>query len=134
MHSVDLPTLLTLKLWHLKTKLLDWNANTFRNIHDEIVQATAALYEIQRTIAIEGDSDDRFIFKMNCTSRVNDLLDHKHSLLTQKHRLQWLKDDNRNLAFFHRLHSSNLSRASIKLVLFDDTLVDIEDEIGHYVV
>lgn len=78
----------------------------------EIQQASNHLDHIQQSISVEGDSDDLFNEEMNQTSKVNGLLARRHALISQKNRLQ---DGDRNSAFFHRLHSAQKSRASIKL-------------------
>lgn len=62
---------------------------------------------------------------------LNGLLARRHALLTQKNRLQWLKDGDRNSAFFHRIYSTRKSYALIKMVQIDDTFVTIDLQIGQ---
>lgn len=52
----------------------------------------------------------------------------------RKNRLQWLKDGDRNSAFFHRLHRTQRSKASITTVQVDDNFNTVDEEIGNQVV
>lgn len=68
----------------LKCCLREWNVQQFRNVHEEIEQATIDLNDIQIKIASMGDFDENFDTEMNCLSRLNDLLARRYTLLTQK--------------------------------------------------
>lgn len=129
------PTLcLIAKLKCLRGKLRTWNLESFRNIHTEIQRESAILDQIQQRISIDGDSDNLFLNEMNQTSKVNGLLARRHALISKKNCLQWLKDGERNSSFFHRLHSTNKSRASIKMVQVGDYFITLDSAIGQHVV
>lgn len=83
---------------------------------------------------MEGDSSDLFNEEMNQTSKVNGLLARRHALISQKNRLTWLKDGDRNSAFFHRLHSTQKSKASIKTIQVGNCFITLDNEIGAHVV
>lgn len=70
---------------------------------------------------------------MNQISKLNGLIARRDALISQNNRLQWLKDGNKNLAFFHRLHSSRKSKASIKIVQVGDSFITVDTEIGNHV-
>lgn len=100
----------------------------------EIDNVSADLDDIQYIIALEGDMEERFEIEMNCATTLNDLLACRQAFLSQKNRLQWLQDGDRNLAFFHKLHSSKNSRASTNMIQVGSDFISIELEIGHHVV
>lgn len=71
---------------------------------------------------------------MNQIVKVNTLLAQRQSFLSQKSRLQWLQDGDRNSDFFHRLHSSIKARASINTFQIGSDFIMLASEIGHHVV
>lgn len=83
---------------------------------NEIQQANTDLEVIQREIGDEGDNDDHLEREMNQIVKVNVLLAQRQAFLSQKNHLQWLQDGYQNSAFFHTLHSSSKSRASINTI------------------
>lgn len=124
------PTHLISKLKQLRSRLKIWNREVFQNVYTEIQHTADLLDQIQQRTSNEGNSEELFEWEMNQISKLNGLLAHHQALLFQKNRLQWLQDRDRNSTFFHRLHSTKKSRASIKMV----QVGDLDSEIGNHVV
>lgn len=132
MYKATPTALLVSKLRRLKICLRDWNVQHFRNIYVEIEHATADLNNVQNMIATTGDTNDLFDPEMNCLTRLNDLIARRHTFLTQKNRLQWLKDGDWNSSFFHRLHGYRSSRASISTIQVDNAFITVDEDIGAH--
>lgn len=134
MHASNPALMFMAKLKRLKGRLKTWNAEIFRNVYVEIQNAVDALDAIQQRIFLKGDSKDLFNGKMNRIANLNSLLARRQALLSQKNRLQWLKDGDRNSTFFHRIYCTRKSHASIKTVQVDNSYYTLESEISQQVV
>ncbi|KAL8502779.1 hypothetical protein ACS0TY_021770 [Phlomoides rotata] len=94
----------TQKLKRLKATLKHWNKVTFKNIFVDLEAATAALAAIQLESASLGDSDERLMQEIECMNRLNSALSSHQIRSTQRNRLQWLQDGDRNSKFFHAMN------------------------------
>ncbi|KAL8546968.1 hypothetical protein ACS0TY_006615 [Phlomoides rotata] len=66
--------LVTQKLKRLKATLKNWNPVTFRNIYVKMEEASKALTAIQAEAALYGDTEDRLLAEIDCTVRLNAVL------------------------------------------------------------
>lgn len=87
------------KLHRLKARLRIWNAQVFRNIYEEIDQATLDLNNIQHVIATTGYSDEHFDTEMNFLARLNDILSWRHAINSKKSSTM-VKEWGQELCFF----------------------------------
>ncbi|KAL8555579.1 hypothetical protein ACS0TY_003398 [Phlomoides rotata] len=112
----------TQKLKRLKASLKNWNKVIFRNIFVEMEAATAALEAIQTESATLGDSDDRLLEEIECTNRLNTALSRHQIMSTQRNRLQWLQDGDRNSKFFHNMNRIRKISFGLSSMIVDDVL------------
>ncbi|KAL8488063.1 hypothetical protein ACS0TY_024371 [Phlomoides rotata] len=78
--------------------------DTFRNVYVVMEEAAEALSIIQTETAILGDSEERLLAEIEGTLRLNSALAQHQALSTQRNRLQWLQDGDRNSKFFHTMN------------------------------
>ncbi|KAL8502785.1 hypothetical protein ACS0TY_021776 [Phlomoides rotata] len=121
--------LVTQKMKRLKPTLKNWNWVTFRNIYVEMEKASEALNVIQAESALYGDSDDRLLEEIDCTVRLNTVLNQHQINSTQRNRLQWFQDGDRNSQFFHtmnRFHKTSIGLSSLVVdgeLIFDSGII-----------
>ncbi|KAL8556379.1 hypothetical protein ACS0TY_003989 [Phlomoides rotata] len=81
--------------------------------------ASEALNVIQAESALYRDSDDRLLAEINCTVYLNTVL-HKHQInSTQRNRLQWLKDGDRNSQFFYTMNRIRKTSIGLSSLVVD---------------
>ncbi|KAL8546919.1 hypothetical protein ACS0TY_006582 [Phlomoides rotata] len=112
----------TQKLKRLKASLKNWNKATFRNIFVEMEAATAALTAIQTESATLGDSEERLLEEIECTNRLNTVLSSHQIRSTQRNRLKWLQDGDRNSKFFHTMNRIRKSSCGLSSLMVDGIL------------
>ncbi|KAL8523465.1 hypothetical protein ACS0TY_013428 [Phlomoides rotata] len=114
--------LVTQKLKQLKVTLKNWNRDTFRNIYVEMEEASEALKAIQAEAALLSDFDDRLLAEIDCTIRLNAVLNRHQVHSTQRNRLQWLQDVDRNSKFFHTMNRIRKTSFDLSSLIFDGEL------------
>ncbi|KAL8542704.1 hypothetical protein ACS0TY_003543 [Phlomoides rotata] len=114
--------LVTQKLKRLKATLKKWNQVTFRNIYVEMEEASEALNTIQAESALYGDSDDRLLVEIDCTVRLNAVLNQHQINSTQWNHLQWLQDGDCNSRFFHTMNRIRKTPIGLSSLVVDGEL------------
>ncbi|KAL8472997.1 hypothetical protein ACS0TY_030000 [Phlomoides rotata] len=113
LQASDPITMVICKLRRLKQTLKLWNKTEFGNLTVNIAAARTTLAEIQEQIYSMGDSAELFDSEIEATVELHRLLNQEHSLFAQKNRAAWLKDRDRNIGFFQRLHRLKKARPGI---------------------
>ncbi|KAL8463491.1 hypothetical protein ACS0TY_034224 [Phlomoides rotata] len=122
------------KLWSLKQVLRHWNKEVFGNIDTKIVAGKDSLAAIQKDIYEMGDSESLMNSELEATVELNQCLAQQHAFFAQKNRNSWLRDGNRNTAFFHRIHRIRKARAGINTLNVDGVVTTDLKVISEHIV
>ncbi|KAL8456445.1 hypothetical protein ACS0TY_034597 [Phlomoides rotata] len=110
------------KLKRLKGALRIWNRQVFGLINKKIADANQAILAVQAQIYTTRDSDQLLESEIEATIQLNRFLKQEQLFFAQKNRVSWLKDGDRNSAFFQRLHRIKKARPGINSLYIDGTL------------
>ncbi|KAL8463009.1 hypothetical protein ACS0TY_033861 [Phlomoides rotata] len=124
----------TQKLKRLKVTLKAWNRVTFRNVYVVMEEAVEALNAIQAEAATMGDTEERLLAEIDCNIRLNTTLTQHQALHTQRNRLQWLNDGNRNTKFFHTMNRVRKSSTGLSSLIIDGVLTFDTNSISNAMV
>ncbi|XP_057771151.1 uncharacterized protein LOC130990949 [Salvia miltiorrhiza] len=115
-----------LKLKRMRLDLRVWNKDIFGNVDVSIARGQTDLMNLQNRISETGYTEELFDAEVSCQAKLNIALTRKNSLLQQKSRATWLKDGDRNTAFFHRIAKFKKRKTQLTR-LFIDGVLDVYD-------
>ncbi|XP_042482434.1 cysteine-rich receptor-like protein kinase 25 [Macadamia integrifolia] len=92
---------LALKLKKLKPVILTWSRSAFPNLDLEVKTSKDDLEGIQRRIEEEAMFDLLFDLEADVKNRYSKALEIHEKMWTEKSRVRWLKEGDRNSSFFH---------------------------------
>ncbi|KAL8535007.1 hypothetical protein ACS0TY_010866 [Phlomoides rotata] len=98
------------KLKRLKVELQVWNKQVFGMIAAKIAGVNQTLAAVQSQVYNLGDSAQLLDREIDATVELNWILKQEQQFFAQKNRASWLKDGDRNTAFFQRLHRIKKAR------------------------
>ena len=87
------------KLKNLRSRLKVWNWQVFGNLNLKIQAATDRVTRIQQSFD-DGVTTDLLNEEMDASSELDSLLFQREVLLREQSRVKWLKEGDRNSAFF----------------------------------
>ncbi|XP_057795996.1 uncharacterized protein LOC131012095 [Salvia miltiorrhiza] len=122
------------KLKRLKKELKNWNKNVFGNVDALVDETQRELMDIQMRISLQGYTDELFEKEVQAQAKINVALTRKSCLLQQKSRVSWLKDGDRNTAFFHATLRYKHKPRVISQLMIDGTRESNQDRIGEHIV
>ena len=124
------------KLKRLKCRLKAWNLMVFGNIRTRLAQAQQRVTSIQADLASHSPMHNIQNLEWEALADYNLILDQEATFLRQKARDDWLRDGDRNSAFFHRKLKISKGQGSITSLLIDGVVISdrqtIRDHILHY--
>ncbi|KAL8537632.1 hypothetical protein ACS0TY_012668 [Phlomoides rotata] len=121
------------KLKRLKSELRVWNKEVFGLIGYKITAAKQVLSEVQAQVYDLGDSEDLCNKEIEATVDLNQILTQEQFLYAQKNRASWLRDGDRNTAFFQRLHRATKAKPGIHAMLIDGQLISDQASIQTHI-
>ena len=96
-HEVSGEQKLLKKFDNCGKKLATWSKNSFGNVRRELEKKRKLLAKAKQ-LALSGGSVNR---KRLLENEINKLMDHDATMWGQRSKVQWLKDGDRNMQFFH---------------------------------
>ena len=120
------------KLKNLRSRLKVWNWQVFGNLNLKIQTATDRVTRIQRSFD-DGVTTDLLNEEIDASSELDNLLFQREVLLREQSRVKWLKEGDRNSAFFHSVLKRRKKATTLRFLKIGENLVDNEDEISDHI-
>ncbi|KAL8459386.1 hypothetical protein ACS0TY_036760 [Phlomoides rotata] len=106
--------------------------NHWNSVSATIAAAKQVLSEVHAQVYDLGDSEDLFNKEIEATVELNQILTQEQFLYAQKNRATWLRDGDRNTAFFQRLHRIKKAKSGINAMLIDGNLTSDQATISAH--
>lgn len=114
--------------------ILRFGIRRFSVIWTYSIEICIKLDEVQDSISTSGYNEDLFNEEVTIQAELNDILPKKDLMARQKSRNTWLKDGDRNTAFFHRMANFKRSQHLIPSLMIEDELISDPMIMGEHVV
>eukprot|EP00253_Pinus_taeda_P009353 PITA_09353 len=108
--------LLQKRLKHIKLKLKEWNKNEHGNIFVAKKAVEGKMQELNKALITDGFDETRNDHVTKYHQEWEELCKQEEIFWTQKSRVQWLKEGERNTSFFHRSTMANRVHNRISVI------------------
>ncbi|KAK9267160.1 hypothetical protein L1049_009580 [Liquidambar formosana] len=122
------------RLKALKICLKEWNKNFFEDVDDRAKAAVSSLSEIQNYIDTMGATDDLLIKEMESKSELFEALRIQEIFWSEKSRLRWVADGDRNSYFFHNVAKIRSTRQKIHSMRKGDVILQDPHDVQQHII
>ncbi|XP_042481160.1 uncharacterized protein LOC122061743 [Macadamia integrifolia] len=127
--------ILAQKLKVVKGVLKAWAKERFPNLNEEVKKATSELKRVQDTIEVSGMSDALFNEEADAKTALLNASKMQEKLWSEKAKLRWLKEGDRNTKFFHLSVKIRRSRNQISMLRREDgSWISDQLDLANYIV
>ena len=126
--------ILSQKLKLLKGELKTRNKNIFENIHTLVKNSMQKLDFIQDEINIYGYNDSLMKQEKDANIELEAPLNMEEAYWSEKARIKWHSEGDRNTAYFHRTAKIKQAYKKITTLRVDDNIISDQDQIANHVV
>ncbi|KAM1369989.1 hypothetical protein ACFX15_039762 [Malus domestica] len=124
--------ILQAKLKLLKPILKSWNLNVFGNVNAKVDAARASLEAKQLEISTRGFSEDRYAVEIQAHSCLSQALIVQEKFWSDKARIRWLRDVDRNTKCIHNLAKTRRAKNFISSLRIGPSLEDDVHVVEHF--
>ncbi|KAK6161981.1 hypothetical protein DH2020_001822 [Rehmannia glutinosa] len=110
------PEFIREKIQQLGASLRTWESSHFGNVSHQLCKSREQLQEIQQL----APTDDNIAAIKILEEKIYTLMKREETMWYQRARVNWLKDGDKNTAFFHRVANGRNKRNSIERIKRED--------------
>lgn len=122
-----------LKLKQLKSDLKTWNKEVFGNIQEMVSKATEELLSIQLYIDSSGHTPQLDRLEAKAQAKLSQALHTQERFWKEKSRVNWLKDGDKNTAFFHRIAKQKWASNRINALKIDGNTISNSSQLKDHI-
>ncbi|GAU30907.1 hypothetical protein TSUD_381220 [Trifolium subterraneum] len=125
---------LSQKLKSLKANLKSWNKDSFGNIHSNVKQAYQDVDDIQNLIDSNGPNELLLDQEKIAQINLEKALLMEEMFWSEKSKVKWHTDGDRNTAYFHRVAKIKNTSSLISTLRNGDIVLNSTEEVSAHVV
>ncbi|KAK6146274.1 hypothetical protein DH2020_020143 [Rehmannia glutinosa] len=122
------------KLKRLRQTIKVWNKEVFGDVNRQVDYQLERVQQIQADIESEGFTEELRERELEAQRKLSRTLLMQSNFLQQKARSAWLKDGDRNTAFFHHCCQIRNGRSGIQGLMVDGTYTEDPMALGNHII